>query len=92
MLQILIAMKKENYLIQELILLQFLTAHTATATMACKSTGLSQKNVCRYKRKLEANQLVVVLFEAKCRITGRQADYLTADPRLVEIVKNRKNG
>ena len=64
-------------------LYQFLAAHTVTASMAAKLTGIPQKNICRYKRFLEKSGLVKEVCRSRCLETGRQAWYLSADHKSI---------
>lgn len=69
--------------------LLFLQKNTATCSMASKATGISHKNLCRYKDMLENEGLIVELFKTKCRVTGHPAKYLTGNPALIENIKKR---
>lgn len=71
--------------------LSFLERNTATTTMASRLTGIPQKNLCRYKKMLFDDGLIVELFKTKCRITGRVAAYLTANPEFMAKIKHRNN-
>ena len=58
----------------------YLRNHTATASMVEKAIDIKQKNLCRYKKKLQdAGQLWEVCKSA-CKLTGNKATYLTTDP------------
>lgn len=69
--------------------LKFLERNTATCSMASKATGIPHKNLCRYKQMLFDEGLIVELFKTKCRVTGRPANYLTANPGFIATLKNR---
>jgi len=54
---------------------QYLQENTATASMVAEATGIPQKNICRYKRKLQlAGKLWGI--ERKSCLTGFNAWYL----------------
>lgn len=55
-----------------------LRQHIATATMISKATGIPQKNICRYKRKLERAGLIFQAELGICEETGHIAWYLSA--------------
>lgn len=61
--------------------LQYLKQKTATASMISSATGIPQKNICRYKRELEKDNLLWQVYKAKCKITGFRAWYLTTAPQ-----------
>lgn len=61
--------------------LQYLEKHIATASMVSDATGIPQKNICRYKRDLEEDNLLWQVHESRCKITGFKAWYLTTDPQ-----------
>lgn len=58
----------------------FLQEHVATASMVTEATGISQKNICRYKRDLEKASMLWETERKDCRHTGFKAWYLTTDP------------
>lgn len=55
---------------------EYLTQGPATATMVSMATGIPQKNICRYKRKLEKDGMLVEITVDTCEVTGRDAAYL----------------
>jgi len=57
--------------------------HVATASMIAAETGISQKNICRYKRDLERDGLLKEVKKAVCKQTGFKAWYLTTNPSVV---------
>jgi hypothetical protein len=61
---------------------EFLKIHLVTASMASAITGISQKNICRYKRRLEKEGLLTEVFKGKCLQTGRMAWYVTCRLQL----------
>jgi hypothetical protein len=65
----------------------YLKNNVATASMISKATGISQKNICRYKRDLEKAGTLWEVKKALCAITGFKAWYLTTNAKLV-----RNNG
>jgi len=69
---------------QKKTIFQYLKKRTATASMITAAIGISQKNICRYKRDLEkAGQLCEVKKDL-CKITGFKAWYLTTNSKLVQ--------
>ncbi len=76
---------------QKEIFCSFLSKNTATATMAANALRITQKNITRYKSNLEKEGRLMVLFTAKCKITNRQADYLTTDSYLISKLKKKSN-
>jgi hypothetical protein len=66
-------------------LYRFLLKQTATGTMAAVATGIAQKNICRYKRQFEDQGLLWPVKKAVCKSTGRQAFYLTTNPRKSKL-------
>ena len=76
---------------QKEIFCAFLSKNTATATMAANALRITQKNITRYKSNLEKEGRLMVLFTAKCKITNRQADYLTTDSYLISKLKKKSN-
>jgi hypothetical protein len=80
---------------QEKIILTYLQDHTATASMASKATGLSQKNICRIKRNLEQRGLLREVARRKCKVTGFLAWYLSTNiirqvPSVLQEIRNAK--
>lgn len=63
----------------------YLQQHEATASMISDATGIYQKNICRYKRKLEKAGLLWEVKNATCKKTGFKAWYLTTDPKKAHI-------
>jgi len=61
---------------------QYLKNNTATASMVSDATGVPQKSICRYKRDLEKNGLLLELLKTNCKITGFKAFYLTTNKLL----------
>ena len=64
---------------QTLTVLNYLKLHTATASMVSVATGIPQKNICWYKRALEKEDLLWEVYRATCKITSRQAWFLTTN-------------
>jgi hypothetical protein len=71
------------YKIQTLIFLEYLKENIATASMVYDATGISQKNICRYKLDLQENNRLWEVEQKKCKITGCLVWYLTCNPDLV---------
>ena len=61
----------------------FLQNNVATASMVTDATGVSQKNICRYKRDLEKSGRLWEIEKATCKKTGFKAWYLTTDESIV---------
>jgi predicted transcriptional regulator len=61
------------------IVFEYLQSNVATASMVAKATGVSQKNICRYKRKLEKASLLWEVYNYPCKETGRRAWFLTTN-------------
>ena len=59
---------------------QYLQEHIATASMISAATGIPQKNICRYKRKLEIAGQLWEVEKKRCKHTGYKAWYLTTNP------------
>lgn len=60
----------------------YLSKKVATATMVSKATKIPQKNICRYKKDLEKQGLLMELEKKTCKVTGFKAWYLTTNPEL----------
>jgi len=60
----------------------YLQNHTATATMIFEATGISQKNICRYKRDLEKQGRLTEVKKGYCESTKHSAWYLTTNKEL----------
>ena len=59
---------------------EYLQKNVATASMIADATGISQKNICRYKRDLEKAGRLWETEKKACKKTGFKAYYLTTDP------------
>lgn len=66
------------------IFLNYLQKHVATASMVSLATGIPQKNICRYKRKLEKRGLIYEAMVDKCGVTGRVACYLATSSTCIK--------
>ena len=62
---------------------QYLITNVATASMVSESTGIPQKNITRYKRDLELNNMLWEIEKKICQKTGFKAWYLTTDKNKV---------
>jgi hypothetical protein len=62
---------------------QFLFENVATASMVSEATGISQKNICRYKRDLEKENRLWEIEKKVCEKTGFLAWHLTTNPAKV---------
>ncbi|KNB61295.1 hypothetical protein AR686_07245 [Chryseobacterium aquaticum subsp. greenlandense] len=67
--------------------LDYLQNHVATASMVSEATGIPQKNICRYKRKLETEGRLFEVFKSRCKLTGYFASYLSLKKNLYPITK-----
>ena len=65
------------------ILYNYLQTNIATASMVTAATGILQKNICRYKRELEKNDMLWEINLRPCKITGCIAAYLTTNRDLM---------
>jgi hypothetical protein len=75
--------KDTSFKNQSRIYFNYLNDHIATNSMAAAAIGISQKNLCRFKREL---QLTGKLFEVRksfCEVTGHRAMYLTTNKNLL---------
>lgn len=72
--------KDSNTINQIQIFYNYLKDNVATATMATNATGVSQKNICRYKRMLEKTGRLWQVFKKPCESTNRFAWFLTTNP------------
>jgi hypothetical protein len=67
----------------------YLQNNIATATMVSQATGISQKNICRYKRDLEKDGVLWEVKKTLCEITGFKAWYITTNIILAQNAKER---
>lgn len=72
--------KGRNFRTQAKTIFRFLWEYTATASMVTESTGVPQKNICRYKRDYEKAGMLWEVKKDTCKITGYKAWYLTTNP------------
>jgi hypothetical protein len=61
----------------------YLTTHTATATMVAVALHIYRPNLCRHKGTLKKEGALIELYKGTCKITGFEASYLTCDPALM---------
>lgn len=54
----------------------------ATRYMAAIDTGISIQNICRYVDMLRDSNLIAVVKNDYCQISGCKAEYLTTNPEL----------
>jgi hypothetical protein len=71
--------KDSGNIIQLKLVYYYLKDNTATASMVTKATGVTQKNICRYKRTLERAGRLWEVEKKRCRHTGCKAWYLTTN-------------
>ena len=60
----------------------YLRNRICTCSEAALALGISQKNLCRYKRYLERQGLLWEVFRSGCPITGYPAWFITTNPGL----------
>ncbi|MDD4575277.1 MAG: hypothetical protein PHI36_02500 [Bacteroidales bacterium] len=58
----------------------YLLSNVATNSMCSDALGIPQKNLTRYKREFEKNNLLWEVFKAHCKLTGFKASFLTTNP------------
>ncbi len=68
---------------------KYLQKNIATASMVSASTGVPQKNICRYKRDMEEAGQLAQLYKADCQVTGCKAWYLTTNPKRIPSVTHQ---
>jgi hypothetical protein len=69
---------------------EYLKHNTATNTMVSINTGVPQKNICRFKRDLEQQGLLIEVEKKLCKITGFRAWYLSTNENLIKQSKSTK--
>lgn len=77
--------KDKYFKAQTQVFYTYLQEHTATASMVTAATGIPQKNICRFKRKLEKAGRLWQVDKKLCRHTGFKAWYLTTNPDLITL-------
>lgn len=65
---------------------EYLMEHTCTCSMAAEVLGIKQKNLCRYKKELQDNNLLWEVDFKPCELTGFTAQWLTTNPDNVPPV------
>jgi hypothetical protein len=58
----------------------YLLTNICTASMVSDATGISQKNICRYKRQFEKAGLLWQVEKKFCQKTKHPAWYITTNP------------
>jgi len=69
---------------------EYLKTNVCTATMVSDAVGISQKNICRYKRHLEKAGLLWQVEKKYCLKTKFKAWYITTNPELMPIPNQLK--
>jgi hypothetical protein len=69
---------------QKKTIFNYLQHNVATASMVSVSTGIIQKNICRYKRDLEKAGHLWEIEKKLCKQTGFKAWFLTTNPKEFE--------
>jgi hypothetical protein len=82
--------KDTKYQNETQIIFNYLQTNIATASMITATTGIVQKNICRYKRELEKMGLLWEMYNAPCKITGFEAAYLTTNHDLIPATSYRQ--
>jgi len=70
---------------------QYLTRFEATASMISVALDIWRPNVCRYKRMLEEEGKLIIVYRGRCQVTGRKADYLSSDPNVISFAKRKES-
>ena len=68
----------------------YLQENTATCSMVSEATGIKQKNLCRYKKELQENNLLWEIDFKPCSITGFMAQWLTTNPDLIPTIDKKQ--
>ncbi len=80
--------KVKHFSTQIKTIFEYLKENTATNTMVSVCTGVPQKSICRYKRELEKQNLLVEVEKKPCKITGFNAWYLSTNSNMM-VVSNQ---
>jgi hypothetical protein len=73
----------KDFAAQKKRMLEYLQEYNATAGEVAARLGIYRPNVCRFKRQLEEEGLLIELGKTKCSITHFPASVLTCDPELI---------
>jgi hypothetical protein len=76
--------KYRKYLAEFKQVRDYLSIHTATATMVAVALDIYRPNLCRHKKDLQDAGVLWVTHKGICQITGYKADYLACNPDLTE--------
>jgi len=71
--------KDNKYITQLKVVKEYLRTNEASRFMVAINTGIPIQNVCRHVETLFNNNSIVVIRKDKCRISGKQAEFLTTD-------------
>ena len=66
----------------------YLTTHSASATMVATALTIYRPNLTRYKSMLQEEGVLVVTHQDFCKETGRKACYLSCNPDIVRRIRN----
>lgn len=80
--------KSINFRRQKQKFYSYLYSHTVTCTAASKALDIPQKNLTRYKRRLERAGVLWVVRRGICPVTGFTAGFLTTNPIIGESLKS----
>ena len=72
--------KDNKFLTQLKVVREYLRTNEASRFMVAVNTGITIQNVCRHVKTLFDNNSIVVIRKDKCKISGKQAEFLTTDP------------
>ena len=80
-------MTREYFQYQKKLFFEYLQKNTVTCSMASEALSIPQKNLTRYKRRLQKEGKLKVCFQGVCKITKYHAEYLTTNPELIKTLK-----
>jgi len=83
--------KDNSHTTQLITIFQYLKNHIATASMVSESTGVKQKNICRYKADLQKRGQLWEVEKKTCKVTGFKAWYLTTNPQHATNISKQLN-
>lgn len=82
---------KDTYFKAQLITFyEYLKTNVCTASMVSDAIGISQKNICRYKRQLEKSGVLWQIEKKFCKKTKFKAWYITTNPGLRPVSNQLK--
>jgi hypothetical protein len=69
---------------QKKTIFKYLQHNVVTASMVSVATGITQKNICRFKRDLELSGRLWEVEKKSCKQTSFKAWFLTTNPKEFE--------